>query len=196
MKPFVIKAPAKGKNTASIVAQVYDKAERRTKTVYVASFSVASSPDSAPACVKLASAAAAAGFTLELATALVQPWLKLNSTFGHPKQFDPELVEQVRRELAAEGSNRVLIEGQDDLALIETVLRGATVSLVAEAAALHQRGLKLTRTQRCVETVAHEGANALDVLQARANNIRLKLVPAFVKACQDAKLMVKKGGAA
>lgn len=118
MKPFAVKSPAKGKTTVSVVAQVYDKIERRTKTAYVASFSQLADPATLPACIRLGKGATSAGFTLEIATVLVREWLEKHGTFGRatapkmgrpalapsankPKPIPESVREQVMQELAA-----------------------------------------------------------------------------------------------
>lgn len=153
------------------------------------SFNLKADPAALPAGVNLAD-----GVVLTLDTLnAIRDFLLANS----PAKYPAELVEQVRRELAAASTTAPVaaVDDRDDLAILEDALQGATASLVAEAAALHQRGLKPTN-QRSSATEAPEGANALDALQARTNNVRKVLFKAFEDACQEAKLMVKKGGAA
>ena len=101
VKAFAIKA-TKDKSTVAVVAQVYDKATRRTTTSYVGSFNKCADPATLPGCIKLGKGAETARFTAELGAELARPWLAEFGAFGKPTQESLELLERVRNELRAE----------------------------------------------------------------------------------------------
>lgn len=180
-----IRPPPPGRTTATLVSYEYCPKNKRTMPRRLGSFNMKADPDAVPQGVNLA-----VGVVLNFENiAAIRAFLFAN----RPEKYPAELIEQVRRELEAENAHRVVTEHQDALDIVESVLRDATASVVFEAASLRKSGVELSN-QRSIETVAPEGANRLDMLQAKSNNIRRNLFLAFDAACKEAKLRVAKGG--
>ena len=186
-----IRRPSPGRTTATLVTYKYCPTSKRTKPVRLGSFNITADPAALPQGVNLVE-----GARLDFETiAAIREFLLANP----PPKFSAALVAHCRAQIEAEVRDEVsrqldrqrATEPQDALDLVESVVRDAASEVISTAKQLAATGLKLTN-QRSQLTVAHTGANALDVLQARANCVRRELLPAFEAACKYAGLMVKK----
>lgn len=110
MREYYLKPPAKGKTTAFICHQYYDRTRKETIGVPYASFNQATNPD-APE-INITEKGMAAGYTLSAEDlAEVKKWLKKNGTYGRVKvpsrvlaRVRAEVEEKVRAELGASSS--------------------------------------------------------------------------------------------
>lgn len=147
---------------------------------------------------ELARAARGLEFSVKLAaaTASIKLAVAVGTDVDGARPFVLKSLSKAHKELDEHselGAVSVIQSISSPLEMVESVLESATRELRAEATRLQNSGLTLTN-QRSVKTTANLGANALDVLQARANNIRCNLLKAFEAECKDAGLMVKKSG--
>jgi hypothetical protein len=106
----------------------------------------------------------------------------------------PTVREEVRRELEQEqlAARQAKRAGTVGAALIEAeaaVLR-ACEELLAEAKAAAAAGSQLAH-RRSLNTTVRASMSTLDVLQARANRVRVDAIAKLEQACQDAGLMVR-----
>lgn len=107
MREYYLKPPAKGKTTAFICYQYYDRTRKLTVGVPYASFNLAANPD-APE-INITEKGAAAGYTVSAEDLVeVKKWLKKHGTYGRPKvpsrvlaQVRAEVEDKVRAELGA-----------------------------------------------------------------------------------------------
>lgn len=90
-KSFVINAPRPGRSTVTMVTHVYDQATRRTRTVYLGSFSVGLDPDTLPTGSSIAPGARDHGISLSSAATM---------------QFGPDDLAVIRKWLEEHGSHR------------------------------------------------------------------------------------------
>lgn len=186
-----IRKPAPGRTTATLVAYKYCPRRKRTIPVRLGSFNITADPAALPRGVNLVEGAQLNFEDL----AAIREFLLASP----PVKFSAELVAQCRAEIEAEVRDEVsgqlehqrTTEPQAALELVESIIRDAAGEVMATAKQLTLAGLRLT-SQRSQLTAAPTGANALDVLQARANYVRRELLPAFEAACKEAGLMVKK----
>jgi hypothetical protein len=187
MRSFLIKPPAKGKTTCSLVRQYYDAVDHRTKTQYLGSVNLATDPDNLPEGLRL-------GLNVELddfQLMEVRWWLERHGTYGHMPSLPPGVEEklhasiraQVERELCAalppvpERAVKALVEAGRYIDNETTRLIGAGVKL--SKGMLNSIG---TDTGLCY--------TELDLLKVRANEIRAAFLE-FQRALKDARLMKK-----
>jgi hypothetical protein len=97
-----------------------------------------------------------------------------------PEQARPVVPAAARPPLAGSALER-----------LEYALEAAVQELAAQAGTHTDAGVRLTKMSHAGLEPSNPG-NRLDVLQARANRVRLELFPKFQRACQELGLM--KGG--
>jgi hypothetical protein len=212
-----IHIPAKtrsGRATASIYCYPYNKETGKTMTQYIGSFRIDMDPDAVPSDLELEPGERRAGITITSNApfklqpehlAIIKSWLEVNGTYrqtraalvAHKEQvratLKAELQEEIRREMEQEklAARQALRATTVGLALVEAeaaVIR-ACEELLAEAELAVANGSKLSQ-RRSLNTTVREGMSSLDILQARANRIRVDAVAQLEQACQKAGLMV------
>ncbi|MEY4757094.1 MAG: hypothetical protein RJA34_1992 [Pseudomonadota bacterium] len=186
MKSFIIKAPAKGKTTCTLVRQYYDKESRRTKTQYLGSFNMGIDRAKLPAGIHLRP-------DVELneeQSAEIATWLLHNGTFGRQPLLSDEILELARNQLVDVMHEQFFhVEPQSDLDLASSVLHGAALELQHTAAKLRERGLELSPgllTYTGIDSA--KCLNDLDQLKVQSNKIRSAAIQ-FEEALKEAKLM-------
>lgn len=193
MKSFLIKAPARGKTTCTLVRQFYDKASRRTKTQYLGSFNVALDPSKLPEAVRLRPDVL---LSLEQLTE-ISDWLKQFGTFWRPKKLPDEVLEQARQYLMEERHHE-LITGpeQSDFDVSASTLTGAALELQQSAEKLRSQGVELSPGMLNYTGIdASKCSNDLDRLKVYSNRIRAAAA-SFEEAMKEAKLMKRLNKAA
>lgn len=204
-----------GRSTASIYCYPYNKATGKTVTTYIGSFRVDINPKLVPFDLELEPGQRKAGITLSANAPfalgpehaqVIREWLQKNGTFLRLQDIHEakRAVERntLKQELREEILRELAIEQQRDrdaqkhvtvgLALVEAeaALLMACNELRSEVEAATSRGQQLTQ-RRSLNTAVREGMSDLDLLQARANRIRVLALSQFERACQDAGLMLK-----
>jgi response regulator RpfG family c-di-GMP phosphodiesterase len=114
MREYYLKAPAKGRTTAFICYQYYDRTRKETVSVPYASFNLATNPESPE--INITEKGAAANYSVSVEDLVeVKQWLKRNGTYGRPKvpsrvlaRVRAEVEEKVRAELKAPAQPSVL----------------------------------------------------------------------------------------
>lgn len=107
MRDYYLKPPTRGKTTAFICYQYYDRTRKATISVPYASFNQATNPNEPE--INITERGTAAGYTLSAEDlAEVKQWLKKNGTYGRPKvpsrvlaRVRAEVEEKIRSELGA-----------------------------------------------------------------------------------------------
>lgn len=110
MREYYLKAPAKGKTTAFICYQYYDRTRKLTVGVPYASFNLAANPNAPD--INITEKGAAAGYTVSAEDLIeVKKWLKKHGTYGRSRvpsrvlaRVRAEVEEKVRAELGAPAS--------------------------------------------------------------------------------------------
>lgn len=186
MKSFLIKAPAKGKTTCTLVRQYYDKASRRTKTQYLGSFNVALDPSILPTGVRLRPDVEIDAEQL----AEVASWLKQNGTFGQTPMLSAAVLEQARRHLMeVMHDERMQVHQQSDLELAASILNGAAMDIQHASAQLRLQGIELSSGMLIYTgTDMAKCINDMDRLKVQSNQIRAAATQ-FEEALKEAKLM-------
>lgn len=189
MKSFVIKTPAKGRTTCSLVHQHYDKASRRTKTTYLGSVNIAANPMALDTALNLRP-----GVTLTEEQMLeVTSFLRVFGTWGKPPSVPEHVMQRARFLVAEEERARRLREKKSDLEEATESVRTAAQSLVRIAGGLRESGEVLSKglllycgddASRCV--------NRLDFLKVDANRLR-STFNIFEAALKEAGLIKRSG---
>lgn len=127
MREYYLKPPAKGKTTAFICYQYYDRTRKETVGVPYASFNQAANPD-APE-INITEKGTVAGYTVSADDlAEVKKWLKKNGTYGRPR-----VPSRVLARVRAEVEEKVRAElGVPALTRVATPAKGPAVSSVGE----------------------------------------------------------------
>lgn len=213
-----IHIPAKtrpGRATASIYCYPYNKATGKTMTRYIGSVRIDMDPEMVPLDTELKPGERRAGITitrnapfkLELEHLVhIKTWLGAHGTYRQNRAAElaqsererialkAELREEVRRELQQEqlDARHALRAQTVGLSLIEAeaAIVQACKELLTEAQLATESGSKLSH-RRSLNTTVRPDMSTLDILQARANRIRVHAIGQLEQACQAASLMVK-----
>lgn len=168
-KSFVINPPRPGRSTATIVTHVYNQQTRRTKTVYLGSFSVALDPDSVPSEVLIQPGERAYGISLSAGAnrpfdaehlAAIRSWLELNGS--HRQEQLAEWV-RCRAENERQAAEREALRAE-----LETELRPTLEAAIREAL---ERERLMTAPSPLVAAIAALDSAAEHVVQ-RAEELR------------------------
>lgn len=204
-----------GRTTVAIYCYPYDKATGKTRTRYVGSLRVDTDPDTVSADSEVPPGARLVGITVSPNApfslgpeqlSAIKSWLVKHGTFLQNRDAAEALREQeharlkeqlqreVREELAHEqlAARQALRERTVGLALVEAeaaILR-ACDDLMVEAQAAFEAGNRLTH-RRSLNTDVRGDMPVLDVLQARANRVRVTAVNRLEHVCQTVGLMVR-----
>lgn len=204
-----------GRATASIYCYPYIKTTGKTMTRYVGSFRVDLDPDAVPREAELQpgerrdgiTVSAEAPFTLGPAhLEAIRAWLEVHGTYRRMLAEQVSRAEEERAALKAAVREEVRRELEEELLAARQAKRAGTVGtapmeaeaavlraceeLLAEAKAAATAGSQLAH-RRSLNTTVRPGMSALDVLQARANRVRVDAIAKLEQACQDAGLMVR-----
>lgn len=207
--------PRPGRATASIYCYPYNPATGKTMTRYVGSFRVDLNPDAVPRGVDLQpgtrrdgiSISPQAPFTLKLEHLEgIRAWLEAHGTYRRTvaeqiarteqerAALKSALREEVRRELEQEqlAARQAQWSQTVGSALMEaeTAVLRACDELLTEAKAATARGSQLTH-RRSLNTTLRPDMSDLDILQARANRVRVDAIARLEQVCQAAGLMVR-----
>lgn len=193
MKSFIIKAPAKGKTTCTLVRQYYDKVSRRTKTQYLGSFNMGIDRAKLPAGIRLRPEVELS----EEQSAEIATWLLHNGTFGQQPMLSAETLELARQQLFGfMPADCFQHEEKAGLDVAVSALNWATFALKDTAAKLRQQGLELSSgLMTYTGTDNTKCRNDLDRLKVLGNKIR-SAASHFEMALQEAKLMRRRTRAA
>lgn len=204
-----------GRATASIYCYPYIKTTGKTMTRYVGSFRVDLDPDAVPREAELQpgerrdgiTVSPGAPFTLGPAhLEAIRAWLEVHGTYRRMLAEQLSRAEEERAALKAAVREEVRRELEQELLAARQAKRAGTVGtalmeaeaavlraceeLLAEAKAAAAAGSQLSH-RRSLNTTVRPGMSALDVLQARANRVRVDAIAKLEQACQDAGLMVR-----
>lgn len=213
-----IHIPAKtrpGRATASIYCYPYNKVTGKTMTRYIGSFRIDMDPEAVPLGIELGPGERHAGITITRHApfklqpehfVLIKGWLEAYGTYRQARAaqlaqnerertaLKAELREEIRREMNQEqlDARQAMRAKTIGLALIEaeTAVLRACEELLAEAQLAAASGSKLSH-RRSLNTTVRSDMSTLDILQARANRIRVHAIGQLEQACQAAALMVK-----
>jgi len=217
---FVINSPRPGRSTVTMVTHVYDHDTRRTRTVYLGSFSVGLDPDVLPPDGCIPPGSRCHGISLSTAAttdfgpedlAVIREWLEVHGshcreqaarrvrvqaeqdrrageTEALRRQVEAELRVRVEQELreSMEQERRASEPEPVDAAMM--ALDRAAEYIVQLAAQLRADGHEVSNIRRAIVKVG-ASASPLDLLQARANRVRLEGFARFEAGCKSARVM-------
>lgn len=171
MKPFVVKGPAVGKTTCSLISQFYDKATQRTKTTYRGSFNAKADPSLLPAGVSLRPGVKLCNEDWNE----IRRWLSFHGTFGQPPVLSAEILEEARRQILDERFEEInRLEPQSAIDLAVSVLNEASIDIGRTVTSLRAQGVELTKGMlNYVGTDDARCRNDMDRLRVDVNRIRV-----------------------
>jgi len=204
-----------GRATASIYCYPYNKTTGKTMTRYVGSFRVDLNPDAVPREAELQPGERRDGITVSAEAPFmlgpahleaIRAWLEVHGTYRRMLAEQVSRAEEERTALKAAVREEVRRELEEELLAARQAKRAGTVGaalieaeaavlraceeLLAEAKAAAAAGSQLSH-RRSLNTTVRAGMSTLDVLQARANRVRVDAIAKLEQACQTAGLMVK-----
>lgn len=207
--------PRPGRATVTLYCYPYNKATGKTMTRYVGSLRLDMDPDALPLETVLQPGERCCGLTVSARAPFalqrhhmetIRQWLNRHGTYRQHRHAQQARERQEREALKAvcrEEVRQELAQAQADaqrqaraqtvgyaLVEAEAALLQACDELLAEAQTAAAGGHALSH-RRSLNTAIRPGMSPLDVLQARANRIRVDALARLEQVCQAAGLMVK-----
>jgi hypothetical protein len=192
MKEILIKNPAKGKTTCTLVRQYYDREARRTKTEYLGSFNQGIDPDELPNGIKLKMANVLSDYHL----VEVKAWLRAHGTFGELPRLPAATEKRLRERTRAAVLSELAAGRRPELEATVEALDAASRYIATESDRLRRQGLCLSKGMlTSMQTDFATCKTDVDHLKIRTNQIRTAFV-AFENTLKEYQLMksVSRGG--
>lgn len=216
---YDISAPKAPRTTVALRQYPYDReGSKKTRTRYFGSFNLGLDPSAIPADGEVRPGEKRYGISLRPEApnmltphdlADIRAWLLENGLFvrrtaeaqaaqaaaveAHQRErldFERRIRASIEAQLRAEMESAAAAEAPDALQALDVALQKAADEIRERVTALEREGHSLGRSRDWKHI---DDTNPLEVLWQQTSRIRLEVYPMFEKACQDYRLMARRG---